>query len=293
MLIRTNMVQQTGLSMCDKKMEIIKSLKTCPICDSTNFDIIKKVEYPEGILKISRCNGCSVSFSSTRFTEEYLKSKYYSTDYEKDIVGHKNYENLSQRFFQNIFNKIQNLKKTGKWLDIGCGKGYLLEIASRNNFDCYGIDINDDFVENDHINFFNKDLFDLDFDNNKFDIITMCNSLDHIGLPKKYLEKIYNLLKPRGILFIHVPNEYYFDRGIFRNFTQYSPNVHLVNYSQKNIVYILEKFGFSKIIFLSPKYKQFEDKKRMSMIYSLELLNKLTVVFNRGIWLSMQVIAYK
>ena len=274
-------------------MNKIELLKKCPLCNSEKFDVFKEVEYPEGTLKISRCNNCTISFSSTRLTDEYLKSKFYNKDYEEDIVGQKKYEILSHRFFQDIFNKIKRIKTGGKWLDIGCGKGYLLDIASKNNFDCYGIDINDDFIENEKINFFNKDLFDLDFDNNFFNIITMCNTLDHIGLPKLYLEKVLNILKPGGILFVHVPNEYYFDRALFSNFTQYSPNVHLVNYSHKNIVNVLEKFGFSNISFLSPKYKKFEDKKRMSMIYSLELLNKFTIVFNRGIWLSMQVIAYK
>ena len=274
-------------------MEIIEFLKKCPICDNSKFNTFKEVEYPEGILKISRCNNCSVSFSSTRFTDEYLKSKYYSKNYEEEIVGHTNYEKFSKMFFHSIVDKIKKEKKYGKWLDIGCGRGYLLDIASKNHFDCYGVDIKDDFIDNKNINFYKKDFLECDFQDGQFDIITIVNLLDHIGCPKKFLKKINSLLKPGGVLFIHVPNEYYFDRRIFRNFTQYSPNVHLVNYSKKNISLILKKFGFSKIYFLSPKYKRFENKKRMFIIYSLEILNKFLIRFNRGIWLSMQIIAYK
>ena len=274
-----------------KKSEVLKNVKRCPVCGSNEFTLIDKIEYPEGLLKISRCNTCSVSFSSTRFSDEYLKVKYYSKNYEEEIVGDQNYEETSEQFFQGIVDKVKKLKNSGEWLDIGCGRGYLLDIASKNNFDCYGIDANDDFIDNKKIKFFNKNLFETDFNNGKFDIVSMINVLDHLGSPGEYLGKIYDLLGSDRILYIHVPNEYYFNKKVFNKFTGYCPNVHLVNYSEKNISSILKRFNFSKIEFVSPKYKTIGGKKEM--LYLLETFNNLAIKWNGGIWISMQVIAYK
>ena len=269
-----------------KKIEVLESVKQCPICGSREFTLMKEMKYPEGLLEISRCNTCSVSFSSTRFSDEYLNSRYYSRNYEEEIVGHKNYEEISKRFFQGIVNKTKKLKKSGKWLDIGCGRGYLLDIASRNNFDCYGIDIKNDFVKNKGIKFFNKTLFETNFNNDEFDVISMINILDHLGSPRRYLREVYDLLNSDGILYIHVPNEHYFDNKIVNKFlrckTGYCPNVHLVNYSEKNIGSILRRFNFPKIEFVSPKYKIIESKKMM-LCYLLETFNNFAIKWSKDI----------
>lgn len=272
-------------------MNEIVNLKNCPLCSSNDFSLIKEMKYPEGILRVSRCNNCSISFSSTRFTDEYLHLKYYSKNYEEEIVGSVDYEKISKRFFWGIVDKIMKLKKDGRWLDIGCGKGYLLDVVSKNEFKCYGIDIKNEFIDNKEITFFNKSIFECDFGGVKFDVISMINVLDHIGFPAKYLRKAYDLLNPSGILYIHVPNEHYFGEKMFGSV--YSPNVHLVNYSEKNIESVLKRFGFSKVEFVPPMFKYRKDKKAMMLIYLLEVFNKLSFVFNKGVWVSMQVIAHK
>lgn len=280
--------------MTDKSMDkIIEVLKKCPICDSEKFTLIREIRYPEGLLRISRCDNCSVSFSSTRFSDEYINFKYYNKGYEEVFFDYRDYEAVYKKSFQSIVDKIKKLKNSGKWLDIGCGKGYLLDIASKNNFDCYGIDVRKTFIKNDKIKFLSGSLFEAGFNDNEFDIITMINVLDHIGSPKEYLLKIRALLKPNGILFIHVPNEYYFNKKIFNKFTQYSPNVHIVNYSEKNIGSILKRFNFSKVEFFSPKYLTHENKKERILLFLLEIFNNFAIKWNNGIWISMQVIAYK
>ena len=88
-----------------------------------------------------------------------------------------------------------------------------------------------------------------------------------------------------------MPNEHYFSKRLLPS--GYSPNVHIVNYSEKNIAAILKRFGFSTVRFVSPAYKLRRDKKTMMLVGLLEAFNRWAVVFNRGIWFSMQVIAHK
>jgi len=274
--------------MVDKIIEVEK----CPICTSENFTLIREVKYQEGLLRISRCDSCSVSFSSTRFSDEYLNIKYYKEGYEETHLNYRDYGAVYSRSFQSIVDKIKRIKSSGKWLDIGCGKGYLLSIAQRNNYDCYGIDIRKTFINSGKITYFSGNLFEAGFNDNEFDIITIISVLEHIGSPKEYLQKIRCLLKPNGILFIHVPNEYYFNKKGFSKFTNYSPNVHLVNYSHKNIACVLNRFNFSKVEFTSPKYFTSENKKKRMLVLLLEIFNAVAIKWNRGIWIAMQVIAF-
>lgn len=270
---------------------VLVVLEKCPLCGSRDLTQIKEVEYPEGTLKISRCGNCSISFSSTRFSDDFLNEKYYSKNYEEEVVGSADYADVSKRFFRGIINHARRVKPGGRWLDVGCGRGYLLDAASKFDFDCHGIDLKSDFLRNPNITFHNQDFLQFDFGGIRFDIITMINILDHIGAPAVYLEKVYGLLKPGGVLLIHVPNEHYFNKTMLPS--GYTPNVHIVNYSEKNIGAILKRFGFSKVEFLSPTYKLRKSKRTMVLISLLEAFNRCAIVFNKGVWFSMQVIARK
>jgi hypothetical protein len=89
--------------MMDKSMdEIIEVLKECPICGSEKFTLIREIRYPEGLLRISRCDDCSVSFSSTRFSDEYLNFKYYKESYEEMFLNYEDYEAVYKKSFRSI-----------------------------------------------------------------------------------------------------------------------------------------------------------------------------------------------
>ena len=283
------MTNATGVNAGDA--EVLVDLDKCPMCASSDLNVIKKVAYPEGVLQVSRCTRCSISFSSTRFSDEFLNAKYYSKNYEEEIVGSLDYAEVSERFFQGIVAHARRIKPGGKWLDMGCGRGYLLHAASRSGFECHGIDLKSDFLSSPNVKYSNHDFLTFEFGDERYDIITMINILDHIGAPVPYLEKVYHLLKPGGVLLIHVPNEYYFSKKLLPS--GYSPNVHIVNYSEKNIGSILKRFGFSKVEFVAPTYKLRKKKGTMMLVLLLEAFNRVASVFSNGIWFSMQVIAHK
>ena len=73
--------------------------------------------------------------------------------------------------------------------------------------------------------------------------------------PRSFLTIIYELLNPGGLIYIHVPNEHHFGIWPFGGQFDYTPNVHIVNYSQDNVADLLGHIGFSSCKIVGPIFK--------------------------------------
>jgi 2-polyprenyl-3-methyl-5-hydroxy-6-metoxy-1,4-benzoquinol methylase len=263
------------------------------MCGGGDFSEILRQEYKEGVLIVSRCRDCTISFSSTRLSDEYLETEYYESDFEGEFAGYDDYEHVSERFFAGIVEKVKSARPGGRWLDVGCGRGYLVQAAAKNGFSGCGIDLSTEFADDPSVDLRRADLFDPQFEAETFDIISVINVLDHIGDPRRFLTRTIELLTPGGLLFIHVPNERYFDKRPFRGQSTYIPNVHIVNYSQDNVADLLSRVGFSSCKIMAPRFKGSSSWRRMSLLRGLEAFNKVAGVFGMGLWPTIQVLARK
>ncbi|MFP1751093.1 class I SAM-dependent methyltransferase [Lonsdalea quercina] len=103
-------------------------------------------------------------------------------------------------------------KLNGNVLDVGCGTGNALSLIDKNEFNKYiGVDISKDmisFAEKNHkgndVEFLLSDfLKERSLSNNEFDNV-ICAACLHWFIPheKEVIDKIYNLLRPGGKLFL-------------------------------------------------------------------------------------------
>lgn len=107
-------------------------------------------------------------------------------------------------------NLIERYSGKGKLLDIGCGKGEFLSVASKRGWEGYGLEPSEKFAK------FASDKYGLKvkvssldaagYPDDFFDVVTLNMALEHIDEPKKHLIEIKKILKNRGLLFIEVPN---------------------------------------------------------------------------------------
>src|SRR5207248_1536148 len=89
-------------------------------------------------------------------------------------------------------------------LDVGCGNGSLLSRLYRMGFtNLTGID---PFINASHdegpINIYRKSIEEVD---QKFDLIMMHHSLEHMLHPQEALKKAYSLLPPGRFLLVRIP----------------------------------------------------------------------------------------
>ena len=95
------------------------------------------------------------------------------------------------------------------WLDIGCGDGALVGIARRAGIECVGTEISHTLIRavqqrlgEDAI--VASSLADLP--RGFYDVVTLLNVLEHLPDPRATLKRASPLLKPDGLLLVHVPN---------------------------------------------------------------------------------------
>lgn len=77
-----------------------------------------------------------------------------------------------------------------------------------------------------------------------FDAITMWHVLEHVHDLHIYLDQLKNLLKPKGFLFIAVPNYTCYDQKIYNEYwAAYDVPRHLYHFSPKAMMHLLQLHG--------------------------------------------------
>jgi 2-polyprenyl-3-methyl-5-hydroxy-6-metoxy-1,4-benzoquinol methylase len=174
-----------------------------------SFDY-KKI-YFEFPFVLVRCKDCGFIYNRNRLKTEQL-NKLYNTDYY--VIDPKGLEKrLWFPAVEDYLNKIRPLEEkiSGRnFLDIGCGMGFLLKICRDNGWTVKGVDVSATAVEYAGKNLGIKvepgRMEDVDFGENKFNLICALDLLEHLEQPLKFIELCYELLEKNGILVMETPN---------------------------------------------------------------------------------------
>jgi SAM-dependent methyltransferase len=178
------------------------------------------------------------------FAESYWGDNLQTTNSVKDIKKDREYN------YGFLYNTIFSHKKKGAILDIGAGTGLFLSAFKDKKWDTSGVEFSKDAVK-----FAKKmyglsikqgDLMDIKFKEQSFDVVTMNNVLEHLYDPKKTLEKVDVLLKPKGIVVITVPNIYSLGSILFKK-RWYALQIprHLYHFSPRTVTKLLKDAGFT------------------------------------------------
>ena len=115
------------------------------------------------------------------------------------------------RYFERLESLVPHAKPPAKVLDVGCAAGFLLELAKERGYEPYGIELSqvaatmaEDAIGEGRI--YCGRLEDVDWSPETFDIVFLCDVLEHIPDPIAALGILRRLTKPGGILFAVTPN---------------------------------------------------------------------------------------
>lgn len=217
-----------------------KNISKCPVCKS-----IKKKNYlVKYDIPIVTCEKCDLTFATKQprdFDDVYSQNDYL----EKSILSYdKNRKYRIKRFGLERIEILKKYKKKGKLLDFGCGTGWFLE-GAKDHFESYGVEYSDN-IRNWLLEKFNIKTFKT-LDNikqEKFDIITAFDVIEHVPDPLDLLNNLKKKLKKDGIIFIYTPN---FDSMGFnylglKNNLLCPPN-HLFYFNKKSFDYMCKKIN--------------------------------------------------
>lgn len=237
----------------------------CHICNSNSVETLKNYSdlfrvtsdckpFKKGG-KLGICNNCKIlqGIVDNKFLHEIKKiykdySVYYQANGKEQKIfkdGNDNIRPRSDQIIENVF-KNNKLNNTGELLDIGCGNGNFLKsfISYFPNWNLFGLDLDNKYENSisEIINFKKFYSCDIDEIDNKFDIISLLHTIEHIIDPKTFLKKISSKLKKEGLLLIEAPN--------------YSMNPfdliiadHSIHFDKYTLINLLNEMGFEIIYF--------------------------------------------
>ena len=225
----------------------------CPLCKSShNVITSEKLRY-ESISKVYTCLDCGLVFLYPKMTADEERT-FYEKEYgeifsnEKGTTPAKLFESRlpDARMY---FDWIQNdLEKTNNCLELGCASGYFLATIKDHVESVSGIETHvllKEYCNNIGIHTFNSLE---ECDEEQFDRIFMFFLLEHIGDPINFLRAIKRVLKPKGKLFIIVPNVddalmKLYDIPAFKSF--YFTPAHQFYYSKDTLSQVINLAGMS------------------------------------------------
>jgi SAM-dependent methyltransferase len=177
--------------------------KPCPVCNGVKLKAFIKAD----MYQLRQCESCGLIR-----TDEFDAG---GTSYETDeyFVDKNRYLESWGKFcllFDGLLDKITAFKKTGLFLDVGCGVGCLLNCAKERGFTAQGVEISPwaaGFArEKTGLDVVTGSLEEAAYHSDMFDVVVVNHVLEHVPDPGTLLREIQRIVKPDGLVVVGVPN---------------------------------------------------------------------------------------
>lgn len=237
----------------------------CNSCGKIKFQtLFQKKSSKDETFQIVKCKTCGLVQVNPQPTMEEV-AKYYSDDYftKRTDRGYDNYYSDKIRFeIERVFRlnledlgffawekTISHSKRT---IDIGCAAGYFVNYMKSQGWNAEGIEIADGPVrfarEVLQLAITKADFLEWDKEiKEKFELITLWASIEHLHKPKETLTKIYNHLEPGGRMILSTCRYGLLARITGINWRYMNVPEHLYYYSFSGLIRECERIGFKKI----------------------------------------------
>lgn len=206
-----------------------------------------------------RCGGCGLERIDPAPSDETLAAIYGKHYY--DAWGLHDNESvvaeLKRGTFGYVFDMLPRSVRGGKLLDLGAATGFLLEVAKERGFEPYGLELSEFGASEIARKFgegraFRGEIEDVKFPDagpGSFNVVTMCDYIEHVRDPRGALERVKKLLAPGGVIAVTTPDAGSISRKVLASGWSHYKVEHLHYFNRTNMRRLLEDVGFKSISF--------------------------------------------
>lgn len=219
----------------------------CIVCDGTSV----KPLYA-GILQ---CRQCGYVFADLSLTDEELfglyNDRFFCGGEYKDYLADKK---ILHKNFKLRFCALQPFLEARhkRLFEIGSAYGFFLEVV-RNHFDSVrGIDVHERGARyaDEHLglNVIQGDFLQHDFGNEKFDVVCLWDTIEHLREPQLYLQKISSHTDSGALLAITTGDIESLNARLRKErWRLIEPPVHVHYFSARTLPMMLDNYGFDVV----------------------------------------------
>ena len=222
----------------DKK-DYCQSIRKCPVCFGQRAIKLTQMDYgiSNGLplsYDIVRCDSCSMIYNDFSASKEYFLNYYQQCGKYSDEnqLGGGGLSAEEMIIWNHYFSVLQPfLQPDNAILDVGCGKGGLLQVIKNHGFNnLWAVEPSVQCIKNLRENDINAFGDWKELEGKKFDVIISSAVFEHLTDPREMMELFLQKLTDRGILMISVPDVksyrkyteapfYFFDREHINHFS--------------------------------------------------------------------------
>jgi 2-polyprenyl-3-methyl-5-hydroxy-6-metoxy-1,4-benzoquinol methylase len=216
----------------------------CIVCKNKDKNLFT-IKYRLPNCSIVECGVCSFHFIPPFYRTTIDYTRYKSQEVAEQIKQADVWLKIQRNLLR--YHLIHRYKKNGKVYDVGAGFGHFLLTGKQLGHEVYGCELslaNIAFVR-EHLNLDveNENFLNIS-ENNKYDIVTLWDVLEHIDEGDKIIEKASRIMNRGGFIFIQVPQLDSFLGRLFKD-KWWAMGLDHVNYFSKNTIkQLLSAYGF-------------------------------------------------
>lgn len=257
---------------------------SAPSCNKCRENT-KWIAFPSGTrhlslvqpLKVVRCSDCKLLFMDPRPSERAM-DEIFSGVVPDDLKIYAeqpaNYGAVTEQRKQLFEKRIKILSNNfdmnlnPKFLDIGASSGTMLEAAKELGWDVYGVEPSTTGVKaciTKNLNVVLSKAEKLPFPDNSMEMVHSHHVFEHLDNPFEAAAEIYRVLKPGGLFFVEVPNQFdnihFLRYRLFRRIPIRNRDIrsihHFYFFSKSNLFNLFRDINFERVkvksIYLSPR----------------------------------------
>lgn len=204
-----------------------------------------------GVFRIVECPGCTLAFLDP-MPSPALLAGFYPSDY----VPYQNPQAVPSGVKALVIKLTMpgvgttgdpTFETCGQLLDVGCGSGNFLLRARSQGWAVKGVELSPQAVQQGRahgLDIFCGTLVEASLPTAAFDYIRLNHVFEHLLDPNETLQEIKRILRPRGKLFIGVPNRASVAAALFKeHWYQLAPPVHIFHWAPTTLALMIEKHG--------------------------------------------------
>lgn len=216
----------------------------CPVCDGVAFARLfdKQGEH------FVRCRGCGLVLINPRPPRAALQAHY-------DAAYSAGYTRKADKKRRRSRRRVQRLQRefglAGRWLDVGCSAGFVVEAAAAAGFEAHGVDIEAAAIaygrrELGLTHLACGTLEAQHFPDAHFVAISAYDVIEHVPDLAPFLRELKRILAPGGVLEFGTP-----DLGHWRvpraleTWPEFKPSEHLYYFDRRTLSRLLARHGFA------------------------------------------------
>ncbi len=217
----------------------------CRICGSAARTFLFKKQG----FAYHRCLVCSHIYTSPRISAAVQTQIGMDLD---DVDMEDTFLEIQKIYAASILHHIRARATGARLLDIGYGRGYLMQLAQAYGFEVYGVDSSTALAEHIRPQFGGR-LFQAvmgrdDLPWGQFDVVVMSHIVEHLPDPVATIGQVVDAMSPGGILYLAVPDVESMQFRIFgKKWDVINPIAHFQYFNERSLARLLRTCGMQDL----------------------------------------------